>query len=78
VIAVFDNDGTLWCEPPVAVQLYFIVRGLVDMAEALLELRERQPWMAAYEHDGIWFDAIMAAHYAGGSRPPPIMRGLCT
>jgi hypothetical protein len=22
-IATFDNDGTLWCEQPVPVQLYF-------------------------------------------------------
>ena len=48
------------------------------MAEARLELRERQPWMVAYEHDGSWFDAVMAAHYAGGTGPPPIMPGLCT
>jgi hypothetical protein len=24
-IAVFDNDGTLWCEQPAPVQLYFVV-----------------------------------------------------
>ena len=24
-IATFDNDGTLWCEQPVPVQLYFAV-----------------------------------------------------
>ena len=48
------------------------------MAEARLELRERQPWMVAYEHDGSWFDAVMAARYAGGTGPPPIMPGLCT
>ena len=25
-VAVFDNDGTLWCEKPMYIQLDFIVR----------------------------------------------------
>ena len=33
-IAVFDNDGTLWCEKPMPIQLDFILRRLVEMAEA--------------------------------------------
>ena len=24
-IATFDNDGTLWCEKPLPVQLYFVI-----------------------------------------------------
>ena len=72
-VAVFDNDGTLWCEKPVAIQLYFILRRLVDMAEARPELRERQPWKAAYENDRSWFDAIMAAHYAGDDSGIPTL-----
>jgi hypothetical protein len=43
-VAVFDNDGTLWCEKPMPIQLDFILRRLVEMAEAKPELRERQPW----------------------------------
>ncbi len=50
-IAVFDNDGTLWCEQPMPIQLDFILRDLVAAAEATPELRERQPWKAAYERD---------------------------
>ena len=46
-VAVFDNDGTLWCEKPMPIQLDFILRRLVEMAEAKPELRERQPWKAA-------------------------------
>ena len=33
-VAVFDNDGTLWCEKPMPIQLDFILRRLVEMAEA--------------------------------------------
>ena len=33
-IAVFDNDGTLWCEKPMPIQADFIVRRLHEMAEA--------------------------------------------
>ena len=64
-VAVFDNDGTLWCEKPMPIQLDFILRRLVAMAEAQSELRERQPWQAAYEQDYGWFGQLMAEHYAG-------------
>jgi phosphoglycolate phosphatase-like HAD superfamily hydrolase len=64
-LAVFDNDGTLWCEKPMPVQLDFILRRLVAMAEAQPELQERQPWAAAYQRDHGWFGQAVAAHYAG-------------
>jgi phosphoserine phosphatase len=64
-VAVFDNDGTLWCEKPMPIQLDFILRRLVEMAEATPELRGRQPWKAAYERDYGWLGALMAEHYAG-------------
>ena len=64
-LAVFDNDGTLWCEKPMPIQLDFILRRFVEMAEADAALRERQPWKAAYERDYGWLSALMAEHYAG-------------
>ena len=64
-VAVFDNDGTLWCEKPMPIQLDFILRRLVAMAEAKPELQERQPWKAAFERDYGWFGKVMADHYAG-------------
>jgi phosphoglycolate phosphatase-like HAD superfamily hydrolase len=64
-VAVFDNDGTLWCEKPVPIQLDFILRRFVEMAEADPALRDRQPWKAASERDHAWFDALMTEHYAG-------------
>ena len=57
-VAVFDNDGTLWCEKPMPIQLDFILRRLVAMAEAQPELRERQPWQAAFERDYGWFGTV--------------------
>ena len=53
-IAVFDNDGTLWCEKPLPIQADFILRCLNDMDEADPELRDHQPWNAAYERDYGW------------------------
>jgi phosphoserine phosphatase len=67
-VAVFDNDGTLWCEQPMPIQLDFILRRLVEMAEADPALRERQPWKAAYEADHGWLGGVMAEHYAGDDR----------
>jgi phosphoglycolate phosphatase-like HAD superfamily hydrolase len=64
-VAVFDNDGTLWCEKPAPIQLFFILRRLAAMAEADPALRERQPWKAAYENDPSWFGAVLRAHYSG-------------
>jgi hypothetical protein len=64
-VAVFDNDGTLWCEKPMPIQLDFILRRLVEMAEADPELRDRQPWKAAYERDYGWLGKVIAEHYAG-------------
>jgi hypothetical protein len=64
-IAMFDADGTLWCEMPVPVEADFLVRRLVEMAEADTTLRDRQPWKAAYEHDNEWFGAAITEHYAG-------------
>jgi len=64
-VAVFDNDGTLWCEQPVPIQADFILRRLAEMAEAEPALRERQPWKAARERDHAWLGAVMTEHYAG-------------
>jgi phosphoserine phosphatase len=64
-VAVFDNDGTLWTEKPMPIQLDFILRRLVAMATAEPSLRARQPWKAAYERDYGWFGALLREHYAG-------------
>ena len=40
-IAVFDNDGTLWCEKPMPIELGFILQRLAAMAEADPSLREQ-------------------------------------
>jgi len=74
-LAVFDNDGTLWTEKPVPIQLDFILRRLVEMAEADPALRERQPWKSAYERDLPWFGAAMNAHYAGDDTQVRVITG---
>jgi phosphoglycolate phosphatase-like HAD superfamily hydrolase len=64
-VAVFDNDGTLWCEKPVQVQIDFILRRLAAMAEKDPSLRQQQPWQAAYTKDNGWFSDTVVAHYKG-------------
>src|SRR6478735_7579192 len=64
-VAVFDNDGTLWCEKPVPIQMDFVLRRFVEMAEADPALRERQPFKAAVERDHGWFETVLREHYAG-------------
>jgi hypothetical protein len=50
-IACFDNDGTLWCEQPVQVQLFFAMDRLKALAEKDPSLREKQPYKAFLERD---------------------------
>jgi hypothetical protein len=50
-IAVFDNDGTLWCEQPLQVQFYFGHDRLKVLATRNRSLRTRQPFKAFLEHD---------------------------
>ena len=64
-IAVFDADGTLWCEKPVPVEVDFILRQLAEQAKADPKLRDRQPWKSAYEHDDTWLAQAINEHYAG-------------
>jgi phosphoserine phosphatase len=72
-VAVFDNDGTLWCEQPMPIQLDFILRRLVAMADQDPALRPRQPWKAAYDKDYQWFGQVVARHYHGDDRELPVL-----
>jgi phosphoserine phosphatase len=74
-VAVFDNDGTLWCEKPMPIQLDFILRKLAAMAETDPTLRERQPWKAAHQRDYAWLARVMADHYAGDDMNLPLLAG---
>jgi len=64
-VAVFDNDGTLWTEKPMYIQLDFLVRRFREQAQADKSLRERQPYKAAYEEDLTWLADVMAKHDRG-------------
>lgn len=50
-IAVFDNDGTLWSEQPVYVQLAFAVDRIKALAPSHPEWKGKQPFKAVLEHD---------------------------
>jgi phosphoserine phosphatase len=78
-IAVFDNDGTLWCEKPMYIQLDFILRRWVAMAGENPALAAEQPWKAAVEKDYAWLGNAVTKHYRGDdSDLPAIMKGLGT
>jgi hypothetical protein len=74
-MAVFDNDGTLWCEKPMPVELGFILRRLAEMAEADPSLRERQPWKAAHEKDYRWLAEVITKHYHGDDADVKVLLG---
>jgi phosphoglycolate phosphatase-like HAD superfamily hydrolase len=64
-IAVFDNDGTLWCEKPMYIQLDFLIRRFAEQAAADPSLREKQPYKAAAGGDLKWFGEAVTKHYQG-------------
>jgi len=74
-VAVFDNDGTLWCEKPMPIQLDFILRRLVAMVREDPTLSATQPWKAAAERDYAWFGTALAKHYAGDDSDLPALAG---
>ena len=74
-IAVFDNDGTLWAEKPMPIELVFILQRLGAMAQADASIRDRQPWKAAYEKDYAWLAGAMEKHYAGDDTDVKVLLG---
>ncbi|MGB3484496.1 MAG: HAD family hydrolase [Mycobacterium sp.] len=78
-IAVFDNDGTLWCEKPMYIQLDFLLRRFKEQAEADPSLRDTQPYKAAYSGDLKWLGDAVTKHYQGDdSDLKPLMAAILT
>jgi phosphoserine phosphatase len=50
-VAVFDNDGTLWCEQPIQVQIFFLIDRVKALAEKDPAMKERQPFKALLEQN---------------------------
>ena len=50
-IAVFDNDGTLWTEKPIYVQLAFALDRVKELAPQHPEWKDKQPFKAALAGD---------------------------
>jgi phosphoglycolate phosphatase-like HAD superfamily hydrolase len=64
-VAVFDNDGTLWCEEPMPIQLDFLVRRMGEMASRNPALLDQQPWKAVAAKDYGWLSGALTKHYGG-------------
>lgn len=64
-IAVFDNDGTLWCEKPSPIQAGFLFGKIGEQAVKDPSLRDKQPWKAIVEKDHKWLGDVITKHYNG-------------
>ena len=60
-IAVFDNDGTLWCEQPLPVQLYYVLDRVRALAPQHPEWNDKEPFASLLQGD-------LKAALAGGER----------
>lgn len=74
-VAVFDNDGTLWCEKPAYIQLDFLVRRLAEQAAADPSLASNQPYTAAAAGDLAWFGDAVTKHYNGDDSALKLLAG---
>jgi phosphoglycolate phosphatase-like HAD superfamily hydrolase len=78
-IAVFDNDGTLWCEKPMYIQLDFLLRRFKEQAERDPSLRDQQPYKAAFTGDLKWLGDAVTKHYQGDDTDlKPLMGAILT
>jgi phosphoserine phosphatase len=50
-IATFDNDGTLWCEKPLPVQLYFVLDRVKTLASQHPEWKDKEPFASILKGD---------------------------
>jgi phosphoserine phosphatase len=64
-VAVFDNDGTLWSEKPIPIQLDFTLYRMAEQAAADARLADQQPYRAAISRDYRWLGDAMVKHYHG-------------
>ena len=64
-VAVFDNDGTLWCEKPRYTQLEFFLAELADEAARRPELRGVPEYRALLSGDSV---AVSPAELSARSR----------
>jgi len=61
-IATFDNDGTLWSEQPMYVQLAFVLARVKELAPAHPEWKTTQPFQGVLEGD---LKAVLASGEPG-------------
>ena len=50
-IATFDNDGTLWCEKPLPVQLFFALDRVKTLAPQHPEWKDKEPFASLLKGD---------------------------
>ncbi|MDG3016415.1 HAD family hydrolase [Speluncibacter jeojiensis] len=74
-VAVFDNDGTLWTEKPVQIQMQFVLEQWARMAAHHPTLRLRQPFKAVVDKDLGWLSAAIDKHYSGDDSDMKVLAG---
>ena len=65
-IATFDNDGTLWCEKPLPVEMYFGLDRVKTLAPKHPEWKEKEPFASVLKNDmkGVMAGSILPVQEA--------------
>jgi phosphoglycolate phosphatase-like HAD superfamily hydrolase len=74
-VVVFDNDGTLWSEKPIPIQLDFTLFRMAELVRQDPSLKDRQPYQAAAARDYRWLGAAMIKHYHGDDADLRLLEG---
>ena len=74
-VAVFDNDGTLWCEKPMPIELGFILQRLAEMAERTRRCGSASPGRPRTSKDYAWLGGVITKHYAGDDSDVKVLIG---
>ena len=75
-IATFDNDGTLWCEQPVPVQLFFALDRVKALAPQHPEWKDKEPFASLLKGDlkGALAGGEKNTNWESGYRVPTAIR----
>lgn len=76
-VAVFDNDGTLWCEQPMVQGVYSMGK-LAAAAESDPSLASKQPYKAAVTGDSTWVNQAVAKYYNGDMTDAKVLGAALT
>jgi hypothetical protein len=74
-IAIYDNDGTLWCEKPMPIELGIHPECGFARWRTKKSPSAREPWRAVYEKYYAWLGGAINKHFGGDDGDLELLMG---